>query len=127
MPNGDYKIDGSFVNSRTDWRTHRVMSPVPRRVESLPGDNTRYVVKDVTKPPQFIVEGYLTDVSFSALASQVRSAADQMNDLNLHQVTIHDEVYENCDLKLFESVDHPDALGDVLAQRCRWTWEQLVG
>lgn len=120
-----YYIDAVAVNSRNDWRHREVTTPMPRAVDGFPGFSRRYVRKGALKPPRIVVTGFLTGNDFDALWDNVASARALMDSLSVHSVRMHDNTWANCDLVNLDVLGNPDALGNDLAVRVRYLWEQL--
>ncbi len=122
-----YTVDGSAVNTRAGWKHTLQPGPVgAQREEGFPGDPNRYMVVGTERPPDLVIEGYLTGSSISNLNSTLQAWAAYRTHTSLHTVSINGDSYSNCYLMSIEPTGPllPKGGSNVM-RMVHFTWRQL--
>ena len=132
-----YKVDGTNVNDRTDWR--QVTRPARSRSSefTFPGLARRFRVDGPAMPPDISVAGFLEATGGSAtiaantLIAAARTWAAYIGDGTYHTLRIYNTIYAEAVLAGFRMIgelnraDDPDGTLKV-RQACVFDWRLLV-
>lgn len=135
----NYKIDGTDVNSRTDWR--QTFRPVPpsRTEEGFPGVAGRYVIRAPKDPDDIQIDGFLegtgddVEEAATALITAARGWSAILGGVATHTVEVHDVTFASMELIEFGmtgplTAASPAGSGGAarVRQACRFVWRQLI-
>lgn len=136
----DYKIDGTDVNTRIDWR-HNITpgGPQAQVMNQFPGIPEIFMINGPAMPHQFTLIGLIDksdadfDEAHKLLLEQILAYGDMMSDQSAHNITVGTHVFNNCVLIKFEpngkvnGVLDPDTpTNSKMLRGVVFTWQQLV-